>query len=453
MDQLSFGRRLRALRRQKALSQAELGGTTLSASHISLLESGKRPPTDEVLVKLAARLGISAVELVGDTGVTVPQPPLDASMETSLLLHRARLALLTGDPQAALDRFTALSGDGSAAPALLAEALLGRAEALEALGQLAEAARLRQEWLDAFGTQQDDCVGRIEVVLGLLRCRRESGDLPEAARLAEEALRSAESLGLAETPAGLELAALVAELRWDVGQGAAAAELLGWAVAVTDRLPGRDDWARAYDAAADAARAAGRMGHAVALAQRSVDICRSGDGGCPLARLRVAATAVLLRHGSLPGDGSPRSLEPALRELRAWGSPADIAAAETAHAGLLLAAGDAARARDAARSALERVGPSWRRLRAHALLALGRAMWTLGEHGSAEHFEEAAAELTGLGADRQSAGAYLELAELYESDGDVRSALICYRRASAVAGLLPADGMAHQEERDGLRSS
>ncbi|MGW8725585.1 helix-turn-helix domain-containing protein [Streptomyces sp. NPDC055808] len=452
MDQLSFGRRLRALRRQKALSQAELGGTTLSASHISLLESGKRPPTDEVLVKLAARLGISVAELVSDTGVSVPQSPLDASVETSLLLHRARLALLSGDPHTALDRFSALSADESVGPEFLSEAVLGRAEASERLGRLSEASQLRQEWLDAFDSEQDDCVRRIEVALALLRCRRESGELLEAARLAEETLRGAEGLGLAATPAGLELAALVAEFRWDVGQGAAAVELLGRTTAGADLLAGRADWAQAYAAAGDRARADGRLQHALALTRRAVDVWRGSDAGCPLARVRVAAAAVLVRQGTPAEDISPGDLEPALHTLREWGSVADIAAAEISHAGLLLVAGDAERARDTARSALERVDPSWRRLRAHALLAVGRARWALGEHGAADHFEEAAVALAELGADRQSAGAYLELAELHDASGDTRAALRCYRHASAVAGLLPVEAT-RREERDGLRSS
>ncbi|MER7400516.1 helix-turn-helix transcriptional regulator, partial [Streptomyces sp. NPDC000151] len=347
MDQLSFGRRLRALRRQQALSQAELGGGELSASYISLLESGKRPPTDEVLLKLAARLGITADELVGDTGIARPQAPLDAALEASYALSRARLALLTGDAAAALDRFTDVGGDGSAAPALFADALLGRAAALERLDRPAEAATLRRQWLDTFGDRDEDHVLHTEVLTGLLRCLRETGELRAAAAQAEDALRGAEDAGLTGTPMGLELAGLVAEFRWDLGQDGAAAELLDRATATAAALDGRQEWALAYDAAAEAARAAGRARHAAALAERAVDACRDGGAGLPVARLRTAAAAVLGgRSGSQESgphtSGQDSGLAAAREVLAEWGTPVDVAYGEVALAGRLLAAGDAA---------------------------------------------------------------------------------------------------------------
>ncbi|POX42503.1 hypothetical protein C3486_04240 [Streptomyces sp. Ru73] len=456
MDQLSFGRRLRALRRQQALSQAELGGGELSASYISLLESGKRPPTDEVLLKLAARLGITPDELIGDTGIARPQSPLDAALESSYALSRARLALLTGDAQTALDRFAELGGDDTAAPALLADTLLGRAAALERLDRPAEAAALRGQWLDTFGSQNEDCVLRTEVLTGLLRCLRESGELRTAAARAEDALRDAESAGLAGTPTGLELAGVVAEYRWDLGQDDAAAELCERAAATAATLGGRREWALAYDTAAEAARAAGRGRHAAALAGRAVDACRDGAAGLPVARLRTAAAAVLARTGGAQdgshADGQDHDLLAVREVLDEWGTPVDVAYGEVVQAGRLLAAGDAARALDLAGTAEKRVGTSWRRVRAHALLAQARAGWALGDRGSADRFEEAAVELAALGAERQAAGVHLELAELHEADGDVRAALACYRRASSVAGLLPSEQRDRHEQRDGMRS-
>ncbi|MER7395382.1 hypothetical protein ABT381_07690, partial [Streptomyces sp. NPDC000151] len=110
-------------------------------------------------------------------------------------------------------------------------------------------------------------------------------------------------------------------------------------------------------------------------------------------------------------------------------------------------------ARDLAWAAEERVGPSWRRVRAHALLVQGRSGWALGDRGAADRFEDAAAELAALGADRQAASVHLELADLYEADGEVRAALACYRRASSVAGLLPSERRDRDEQRDGLPSS
>jgi transcriptional regulator with XRE-family HTH domain len=66
----TFGARLREMRLAAGLSQAGLAGDSLTASHISLLESGKRKATPQVIEQLARRLGCSASKLSeGTAGV------------------------------------------------------------------------------------------------------------------------------------------------------------------------------------------------------------------------------------------------------------------------------------------------------------------------------------------------------------------------------------------------
>ncbi len=60
-----FGARLRLLRTQKRMSQRDLAGDFVTPSYISLLESGTRQPTLDVVVYLARRLGTSVRELTG----------------------------------------------------------------------------------------------------------------------------------------------------------------------------------------------------------------------------------------------------------------------------------------------------------------------------------------------------------------------------------------------------
>jgi transcriptional regulator with XRE-family HTH domain len=60
------GSRLRALRRHRNITQAELAATTgFSVSTLSRLESGNRRPTLEVLIPLARVYGVPLDELVG----------------------------------------------------------------------------------------------------------------------------------------------------------------------------------------------------------------------------------------------------------------------------------------------------------------------------------------------------------------------------------------------------
>ncbi|WP_405956565.1 helix-turn-helix domain-containing protein [Streptomyces phaeochromogenes] len=116
--QPEFGRRLRELRRRAGMSQAELAGPDLSASYVSLLESGKRVPGPEVVAGLAERLGVTPQSLRGE-GADSPAPEAggeatndrskDAAGRIDLveLLFRAREEEEEGATGAAAEQLTA----------------------------------------------------------------------------------------------------------------------------------------------------------------------------------------------------------------------------------------------------------------------------------------------------------------------------------------------------------
>src|SRR4051794_36964665 len=58
-SQGSLGHRIRATRISRGLSQAQLALPELSDSYVSLIESGKRVPTPDVVRLLARKLGCS----------------------------------------------------------------------------------------------------------------------------------------------------------------------------------------------------------------------------------------------------------------------------------------------------------------------------------------------------------------------------------------------------------
>ncbi|MFJ6721775.1 helix-turn-helix domain-containing protein [Streptomyces sp. NPDC091259] len=74
-DQSQFGRRLRALRRERGLSQAQLADGTISPGYLSRLESGTRPPTPKVAAYLAERLGVSVSAF--DVPAAAAQAPVE----------------------------------------------------------------------------------------------------------------------------------------------------------------------------------------------------------------------------------------------------------------------------------------------------------------------------------------------------------------------------------------
>ena len=63
--QEQFGRKLRAYRIERSLSQEELAEASgLHRTYISGLESGTRNPTIKIIVQVAKALGITASELL-----------------------------------------------------------------------------------------------------------------------------------------------------------------------------------------------------------------------------------------------------------------------------------------------------------------------------------------------------------------------------------------------------
>lgn len=67
MENVRWGRRIRAFRRLKMVKQVELAREMdMSVSILGQIEQGKRIPSDEQLIKIAAILDIQLVELKGE---------------------------------------------------------------------------------------------------------------------------------------------------------------------------------------------------------------------------------------------------------------------------------------------------------------------------------------------------------------------------------------------------
>jgi transcriptional regulator with XRE-family HTH domain len=112
LDDTSVGRRLRRLRQERGLRQADVAGDGISVAYVSMIEHGRRTPSDRVIAVLASRLGVDPAEFADR--ITEAQPP---AMTVGAAGYKA-LVELAGDASAS----SALT---QAASALL---LLGQAE-------------------------------------------------------------------------------------------------------------------------------------------------------------------------------------------------------------------------------------------------------------------------------------------------------------------------------------
>ncbi|MFB9880028.1 helix-turn-helix domain-containing protein [Planobispora siamensis] len=180
-----MGQRIKAVRRQRGLSQAQLAHPELSDSYVSLIESGKRTPTPAVLELLAAKLDCSLTYLIN--GVTAEQME-----EIELGLRYAELALQNGEVVEARTRYAELLDGGGLAglPQLRQDAEYGLALATEACGDLDEAIAL----LDRIRRSDPSEVSperHISIAIALSRCHRERGDLTQAVEVAERILGGA----------------------------------------------------------------------------------------------------------------------------------------------------------------------------------------------------------------------------------------------------------------------
>lgn len=124
---MSTGERIKALRREKGLSQVELAARAgIAVNSLRLYEAGKREPKVDAITKLAKALGVTKQELLGwsrepdelDETVLALYPGYDPSKETiQEYLARTKKAPQTaaaGSPGVSDDdiKFALFGGDG-----------------------------------------------------------------------------------------------------------------------------------------------------------------------------------------------------------------------------------------------------------------------------------------------------------------------------------------------------
>ncbi|MDQ3878256.1 MAG: helix-turn-helix domain-containing protein, partial [Actinomycetota bacterium] len=91
------GRNIKALRRRKGLSQAQLAGTRFTSAYVSLIESGKRSPSRSALRHFADTLAVTEEDLM-----RARRPDLE--LELDLEIQEAKALLYGGDRAEAIDR-------------------------------------------------------------------------------------------------------------------------------------------------------------------------------------------------------------------------------------------------------------------------------------------------------------------------------------------------------------
>ncbi len=428
----AFGQRVRDRRRELGRSQTEIAGDRLSASYVSLLESGKRSPTPEALAVLAAALDCNPDYLLHGH-----DPKLTEKFH--LGVRYAELAIRNGEAADALTQLDALLEDAAHAPTeLIRVARRQRAHALESVGRLADAID-ELEALDAETGREAQLEEHLRLVVDLVRCYREAGDVSHALDLGVRALDAVGSLQLTGTDVHAELVSAVIGTYYVRGDLVTAERLAQEALRAVDGRGTARARAAVYWNASLVAEANNNISAAVLLAEQALALYAEGDDERSLSRLRVAYGWLLLRTSPAQPETARDVLLVAHTSLADAGTATDLAYCETELARAQLLLGHPEVALDYADAAAARLSDEARLEGAYVHLVRGAALLALGRRDEAvAEYREASSSLASLDVARLAAAAWRELADAFTQLDLLQDAALAYQQALSEVGVRGA---------------
>ncbi|MGW6129786.1 helix-turn-helix domain-containing protein [Cellulomonas sp. NPDC055163] len=421
--------RVRQARLAAGLSQTGLAGDSFSPSYISLIEAGRREPTDSALTVLAQRLG-STVEYLkhGDDGPNEARARLE--------IDYAKLDLSAGEPAGARTRISAIDLT-SVTNAVRVEALMTLARAHEALGDLESAVAILEPLLDDARARSHN-LDSAAIATGLVASYLEGGDMHRAVEVGERILSELEAGGMSGTDEHLRLASTVLWAYVERGDLLYATHRAAELVRQAEALGSPRGRGSVYWNAALVAEQRRDYPLAQRYTERALALLGEGELGRDLPRLRLNYAWLLLRSEPAEPHEALRQLDRALPDLLAIGSEIELSRVDVERSRAHLVLGDVDVAEASAREALRRLGDQPRLETAVAQLALGDALHAREDVAGAARAYRWAADMLGMmSATRQSAAAWRELGDRFLGHGDVAGAAHAFDRALREAGFRP----------------
>lgn len=420
-----LGARIRAVRRERGLTQAELAGPELSESYVSLIESGKRQPGRRTLSAIAERLGMSVDELNSHV--------VQADPQVGFALAFVELAASNGDLDSARSAIKAMHKDGRLDPTSAARVLAVEAKLAESEGDLETAIRLLEELLE---NDQTDATAWSEAATSLVRCHRERGNLSEAIDVGERCTAKLVADGLSGTPQHVAVGLTMASAYHERGDLVRAGRVVEGLVAESERVGSREARGFAYWNAALIARGAGRPLDAVKLAEKAVALVSEGNDKRRLARLTAAQAGILLSLDEPPVDRAIDLLERSYVQMEECGSTVDLASIATEIGRAEILADRPDQAESWARRSIELLGDEPRFETAQSWMVLSHAQTLQGHQDEAGRTARLSASmLEAMGASRKAAKIWRDLGDLMIRQGQPTEACVAYDRALESMGL------------------
>ncbi|WP_210503001.1 helix-turn-helix domain-containing protein [Nocardioides xinjiangensis] len=428
-DRKALGRRLRAARLARGLTQGEVARTIMSVAYLSRIEAGHRGPTYPLLVALAERLDVTVESLLGE-------PDRHAVDEIRLALDYAELSLESGQPEDAERHLTSALEQlqTSRVEGMRDRARLLHARALEATNREDDAIVELESLVD---DGEADGLTRIRAGIALSRIYRETGDLGRAIECGQRVMAYVEEAGLDACDEAVQLAVTMAAAHFERGDTGHAVRMCRKAITRAESLGSAQARASAYWNASAMQARRGDVTAAVPLAERALALLSEGRDARNLARLRTEVGRLQLELDPPAIDEARTNLEQAAAELE-WssGTPVDRAWTLLGLARVAFLAGDPSTCRELIAQVHATADGHAPLAEAEALVLEGRTLAAEGEADlAAQAYQRAVHRLSAIGADQSAAQLWFDLADLLSSVGMAEAAMDAYRRAAVSTGL------------------
>lgn len=425
---MEVGKGLRAAREAAGLSQRDLADGIVTPSFLSLIEAGKRQPSEHVLVALCARLGIAPTALQGDV---VQDEAAHAAMAF------ANAALAAGDAKAAVARLRNVESplERSRDDRLRLEFRITLSTALEASGDLHGAVAEARESV-ALAHQLRAHPQWLQASIDLMRCLRLCGDTAAAMDVARDVEASLPE-GVEGAPLHLKFVASVIGLYYKRGDFVTAQVLASRALAAAPSRPAGQEGAGLLWNASLAADANGDVRGALVLADQAQAVMQHGTDARLLGQLHVAIAWLHTRPEVLDLAAARRDLEAAQAAFGAAIGKYDYASLKSGSARVHFLSGEYAASMDEAQLALDALAGTRDSLQTlHVLLQLARAQAALGLREASLASLARAQFTAGISEpSRANASAWRELGDAYVQFGMAGEAVAVYQQALAEAGV------------------
>jgi tetratricopeptide (TPR) repeat protein len=398
----------------------------MSPSYVSLIESGKRVPTHELLEVLARRLDTTPEDLIP------PEQRQRSGERIELDLRWAKIAVKAGNAESAAEYSRAVLSSSGATERQRYEAMLTLAEAYEVQGDLEAAIDVLEPLVDELNTDRTREQWRVCQIM-LCRCYRDLGDLAHAIELGERALT------LDETPSD-EQVMLVVSLAGSYfrrGDLKRAGRLLTTTMERIDVIGSHRNQGAALWNASIVAHAEGRLGDAIHLSERALALFSESDAVRNLGRLRVTY-ATLLREQSTGGIPMAREqLRKAQLEFEQEGTIAERARCLSVMARCALDEDDLTEARRLVEEARTTIGEGPEVERAHVELVRSHVLVRSGDVQKGLSLAQGAATALQENVDspHEVATAWREVAELAKVAGDSALVMDSLERSADAMGI------------------